>query len=356
VERLPHGRHHQHSQRPASSMRDRSSRRSLSSWTRLTIVTGALALASVVIPAGVAGASPGAPAAGTPSLKATLAKVQKLANQIESLGQQYDALQIQLHQARREAKLARVAAKRYHKMVASGQQAIGQIAAQGYMNGTLDPTLQMLQTSNPQQFLDQTSIMLQIQQENGDKLSQVSSAEDAAKKASLAAAQEDTQATKLAAQMRKKVASAHAKQKVLDSSAFKQATAIFNQTGHYPDISVTGNSIPEQALRQALTRQGDPYVWAAAGPSAFDCSGLVVWAYAQLGISLPHYTGDLWNAGVHIPRADLAVGDLVFFFPGEEHVGFYVGNGLFLDAPQTGQNVQIQPMLWSAFDGAVRIG
>lgn len=355
MERLPHGRHHQHSQRPAGAGRNRAGRRPLSSWSRLTIVTGALALASVALPAGVAGAASQAPATGSPNLKVTLAKAQKLANEIEKLGQQYDALQIQLRQARREAKLSRLAAERYEKLVASGQQAIGQIAAQGYMNGSLDPTLQMLQSSDPQQFLDQTSIMLQIQQENGDKLSQVSTAEQAAKKAQLAAAQEDTQATKLTAQMRKKVAVYQAKQKVLDSTAYKQALDIYNETGKYPNISITGNSIPSQALRNAMTRVGDPYVWAAAGPTSFDCSGLVVWAYAQLGISLPHFTGDLWNAGVHVARSDLQAGDLVFFY-GLDHVGFYVGNGLFLDAPQTGQDVQVQPMLWSVYDGAVRIG
>jgi peptidoglycan DL-endopeptidase CwlO len=355
VERLPLGRHHQRSQQSAAATRGRASRRQLSSRTRLTIVTGVLALASVALPAGVAGASAQRPTSGTPNLKVTLAKAQKLANEIEKLGQQYDALQIQLRQARREAKLSRVAAKRYEKLVASGQEAIGQIAAQGYMNGSLDPTLQMLQSSDPQQFLNQTSIMLQIQQENGDKLSQVATAEQAAKKAQLAAAQEDTQATKLTAQMRKKVAVYQAKQRVLDSRAYKQALDVYNETGKYPNIAVTGNSIQTQALRAAMGKVGDPYVWAAAGPNAFDCSGLVVWAYAQLGISLPHYTGDLWNSGVHVARSDLQAGDLVFFY-GLDHVGFYVGNGLFLDAPQTGQNVQVQPMLWSVYDGAVRIG
>jgi peptidoglycan DL-endopeptidase CwlO len=355
VERLPHGRHHQHTRRPAAAGQNRTARRPLSSRTRLTVVIGAFALASVAIPAGVAGAAAQSPTAGSPTLKVTLAKAQKLANEIEKMGQQYDALQIQLHQARRQARLSRIAANRYEKMVASGQQAIGQIAAQGYMNGSLDPTLQMLQTTNPQQFLDQTSIMLQLQQENGDKLSQVSTAEQAAKKAQLAAAQQDTQAAKLSAQMRKKVAAVQAKQRVLDSKAYKQALDIYNETGKYPDISITGNSIQVQALRNAMTRVGDPYVWAAAGPDSFDCSGLVVWAYAQLGISLPHYTGDLWNSGVHVAKADLEPGDLVFFY-NLDHVGIYVGNRLFLDAPQTGQDVQVQPMLWSVYDGAVRIG
>ena len=78
----------------------------------------------------------------------------------------------------------------------------------------------------------------------------------------------------------------------VNSAAMKQAMAIFTQTGQYPDISIpTANTVGAQALQAAITREGDPYVWGAAGPSAFDCSGLVVWAYAQEGIALPHYTG-----------------------------------------------------------------
>jgi cell wall-associated NlpC family hydrolase len=81
----------------------------------------------------------------------------------------------------------------------------------------------------------------------------------------------------------------------------------------------------------------------------------VVWAYAQVGISLPHYTGNLWNAGVHIPRGGLRPGDLLFFFGDISHVGFYLGNGLMLDAPSAGLTVRIEPVYWSAFVGAVRI-
>jgi peptidoglycan DL-endopeptidase CwlO len=355
VERLPHGRHHQHSLRSAGSRRGGAGRRPLATWTRLTIATGTLALAGVLIPAGTAGAASAAPASGSPSLKATLAEVSKISNEIGALGQQYDQLKIQLTQARREASIARETYKRDEKLLASGQNAIGQIAAEGYMNGDINPTLQMLQSTNPQQYLNQASIMLQLQQENGDKISVVTSAQAAAKRAAMAAVQEESQATKLSSAMRKKVATMQAKENELNSSAFKQALAIYDKTGTYPSPTVTGSTIPEQALRHALTRIGDPYVWAAAGPTSFDCSGLVVWAYAQIGISLPHFTGDLWMEGVHVSRDELQPGDLLFFFPGEEHVGFYVGNGMMLDAPQTGQNVQIQPVLWPDYDGAVRI-
>jgi cell wall-associated NlpC family hydrolase len=135
-----------------------------------------------------------------------------------------------------------------------------------------------------------------------------------------------------------------------------QAMAVFQQTGSYPKYSLPlVSNVETIALRYALTKVGDPYVWGAAGPNAFDCSGLVVWAYAQEGISLPHYTGSLWNSGMHVSRDQLQPGDLVFFFADISHVGIYIGNGLMVDAPQTGQDVQVQSVFWDEYVGAVRI-
>ena len=86
-----------------------------------------------------------------------------------------------------------------------------------------------------------------------------------------------------------------------------------------------------------------------------NCSGLVEWAFAQEGISLPHYTGSLWNSGMHVSKDDLEPGDLVFFFADISHVGIYIGNGLMVDAPSTGQLVQVQAVFWDEYVGAVRI-
>jgi len=149
---------------------------------------------------------------------------------------------------------------------------------------------------------------------------------------------------------------AQSKINLLNSAVFKKAMDVFNQTGNYPNISIpTANTIGAQALRWALTRRGAPYVWGAAGPGAFDCSGLVMWAYAHVGISLPHFTGDQWNMGVHVARSQLQPGDLVFFYPDIGHVGLYIGNGLMVDAPDFGETVQVQPVTWSVYIGAVRI-
>jgi cell wall-associated NlpC family hydrolase len=103
----------------------------------------------------------------------------------------------------------------------------------------------------------------------------------------------------------------------------------------------------------ALQYLGVPYVWGGASPSGFDCSGLVMYVYAQLGISLPHYTVAQWNAGV--PISSPAPGDLVFF-NGLGHVGIYIGGGKFVDAPHTGSVVRIDSISsFGGYDGARRI-
>ena len=110
----------------------------------------------------------------------------------------------------------------------------------------------------------------------------------------------------------------------------------------------------------AMQYLGTPYVWGGSSPSGFDCSGLVAYVFAQVGISLPHYTVAQWSYpnAVSVPRNELQPGDLVFF-AGLGHVGIYVGNGQFIHAPHTGDVVRIDSLSegWysSEYDGAKRI-
>jgi cell wall-associated NlpC family hydrolase len=90
----------------------------------------------------------------------------------------------------------------------------------------------------------------------------------------------------------------------------------------------------------AMQELGTPYVWGGAAPGGFDCSGLVMWAYAQVGVALPHSSFAQWGYGVPVSTDQLQPGDLVFF-NGLGHVGMYIGGGQFIEAPHTGAFVQI---------------
>jgi cell wall-associated NlpC family hydrolase len=291
-----------------------------------------------------------------PSLKDLVAEATQLSNEVDSLGQQYDGLKIQLGHANSEVKIANQAAARAEAAMAGSQKAVAQLAAMGYMNGGMDPTLQMLTSGNPDLFLSQASTVQQLDDEAGMRLSTLQREQLAAERAQTTAKEEIATANRLQSQINGKVKTIHAKLAILNSSAMSQAMAVFDKTGNYTNIVLPeATNVGTTALRAALTQRGKPYVWGAAGPDSFDCSGLVLWAFAQEGISLPHYTGDQWNAGMHVSRADLEPGDLVFFFPDISHVGIYLGNGLMVDAPSTGQVVQVQAVFWNAYVGAVRI-
>jgi cell wall-associated NlpC family hydrolase len=124
-----------------------------------------------------------------------------------------------------------------------------------------------------------------------------------------------------------------------------------------PDASVAPPSQYTGVVGIAMRYLGVPYVWGGASPSGFDCSGLVAYVYAQVGVSLPHYTGAQWNVGVPVARSDLQPGDLVFF-DGLGHVGLYIGGDQFIHAPHTGTVVQISSLSgWYAdtYVGARRI-
>jgi cell wall-associated NlpC family hydrolase len=129
---------------------------------------------------------------------------------------------------------------------------------------------------------------------------------------------------------------------------------------------VTSAAVPATALdatlRAAMSRRGLPYVWGAAGPASFDCSGLVQWSFAQAGITMPRVAADQALAGPAVPVRSLQPGDLLFYHtdptaPGYiSHVAIYLGNGWMIQAPQPGEDVEVVPAdFGSEFAGAIRV-
>ena len=127
-----------------------------------------------------------------------------------------------------------------------------------------------------------------------------------------------------------------------------------------PDVPT--NTLGGQAVALAYQFLGVPYVWGGANPSGFDCSGLTMYVYRQLGIKLGHYTGFQYYEGRRVPREQLEPGDLVFFHANSagvpQHEGMYIGNGAFIHAPHTGDVVRVSSLYDTryalSYIGAVR--
>jgi cell wall-associated NlpC family hydrolase len=132
----------------------------------------------------------------------------------------------------------------------------------------------------------------------------------------------------------------------------------FAWRGAAPARSPSGAA--RQAVAFAMAQIGKPYVWGAAGPSAYDCSGLVLAAYRSAGIYLPRVSRAQWYAGPHLSLGELAPGDLVFFAydvraPSTiHHVGMYIGGGAMVEAPYTGARVRTSSIGRRDYIGAVR--
>jgi cell wall-associated NlpC family hydrolase len=125
-----------------------------------------------------------------------------------------------------------------------------------------------------------------------------------------------------------------------------------------PGLSMPNITSPNGTARAAIAfaqaQLGKPYVYAAAGPDSFDCSGLTMSAYRAAGVGMGHYSGSQFGSFPHVNFDELLPGDLVFWGPGgSNHVGLYIGGGLMIHAPQTGDVVKVAPLHGSP-SGAVR--
>lgn len=110
------------------------------------------------------------------------------------------------------------------------------------------------------------------------------------------------------------------------------------------------------AVEYAMAQVGKAYVWGAAGPNAFDCSGLTMMAWAQAGVSLPHSSSMQYSSGTQISQSALRPGDLVFYYSPISHVAMYIGNGQIVDAANPGAGVRIDSLNSMPYVGAVRPG
>ena len=152
-----------------------------------------------------------------------------------------------------------------------------------------------------------------------------------------------------AERLRQQRLEAQARARLAATSAERQGDVESQQESAFDALSLESSIAPAPDARYggvvgiAMQYLGVPYSWGGASPSGFDCSGLIMYSFAQMGVSLPHYAASQYGMGVPVSRDQLQAGDLVFF-NGLGHVGIYIGGGQFIHAPHTGDVVKISSL------------
>ncbi|MFA1541280.1 C40 family peptidase [Actinomadura monticuli] len=297
-------------------------------------------------------AAPEAAPSPTPTTEKGLRKsLNALNEEAEILTEKFNKARVDLKAAQKAQRDAARTAQTLRNQAAPAREQLGRMAAANYMAGAPDA---IFGASGSPDGLSDSAYLVENQAHAVKALQrQIDQAEAAERDAGAKTAQ-----VKKAWEGAKK-ARAEAKSKVTE--VMKRLDKLSTTSASDPRTGLTatikGSDLPAKMARKAYGKLGSPYVWGAAGPGSFDCSGLVVWAYAQVGKSgLPHYTGDLYQLGTKVSRGQLRSGDLVYFGSNLHHMGIYLSDGKYLHAPQTGDVVKISRLSdRSDFAGANRI-
>jgi cell wall-associated NlpC family hydrolase len=271
-------------------------------------------------------------------------------DQLEKVGEQYKANEAELTKSQTASKaLAQQLAPLQTKSDAAYQQ-VAQAAVVAYKGGNASAVTSLLDAGSPANMLDQMSLLDELASTQHRQISgyQQASKSLAAQKAKLdALVTADTKKSKDLAAQKTKIQNAMAA--VAAQNA--QQTANDNPTNYTPP-AVSGSA--GVAVQFAYDQIGKPYVWDAAGPDSYDCSGLTMAAWKQAGVSMAHFTNDQYNAFPKVSKADLQPGDLTFYND-LDHVAIYVGGGNVIQAPEAGEDVKVSPLDYpGSYYGAVR--
>jgi len=331
---------------------------------RAVVTAGLSVVGLLAATGGVAMAAPRAAQAPKPTVSQVQAKLDKLNAKADKLDNQYDQVREELKSANERLRVVNREAARYAKQFAAMRTQISRIATQAYMQGSMNSSVALLTSGNPQQILDQSSVLLELDSANKAELDQFLSAAH-----HLTTTQQAARHTKAGIAALK--ASLARQKSALDKLIGQQKTLLAKVTpvqssppsGGLKYTGPTGTQA-EKAVQFVYDQVGCPYVFGGTGPcnSGFDCSGLMMQAWASAGVSIPRVSNDQI---ADLPQVDLASGDPTKYlqpgdilgFSGNSHVGMYVGGGMMIDAPHTGLNVEkvaLSGWYLSELDAAVR--
>ncbi|NJC62945.1 NlpC/P60 family protein [Planosporangium flavigriseum] len=289
--------------------------------------------------------TPGAHAYADPDPATIEAQIDAAWNELEPLVEQYNEVhsELQASQAKSAALAAQLKPLELQVDMAMGR--LNDIAVQAYKGGTASTFQALLSGGSPTELAEQLAILDAVAHDKRVRLGEVAGARDryaAEKKAvdGLVATQrrQDADLAAKKTQIERRLADL---QKLRQQAATPVPAATATRLKPAPCPAEYTPGPGGAAAKRACELIGKPYIWAAAGPNGYDCSGLTMTAWQAAGVSLVHQTRAQWRDTKPVSQADLRPGDLVFFFKDLHHNGVYVGDGWMVHAPQSGDVVRM---------------
>ncbi|NGO13278.1 hypothetical protein G5C60_38205 [Streptomyces sp. HC44] len=291
------------------------------------------------------------PADATPQDE-TRAEVDRLYAEAEKATEAHNKADERADTLREKVTTAQDRIARQQDRINTMRDALGSLAGAQYRSGGLDPSLALLFSDDPDDYLDKAAVLNRISARQAGALKDLQTA-------MRDLSQERQEATRDLAELEKS-RQAVARHKRTVERKLAKARQILNampdseraaydrasRSGHVPGL---GGAVPPSARAAAAVAAarsvvGRPYVWGANGPSGFDCSGLTQWSYAQAGVGLPRTSQAQAGAGRQVPLSQAQPGDLVTYRDDASHIGMYMGNGQVIHAPYPGAPVRYDPV------------
>ena len=321
---------------------------------RLITAISGFALAATI------GFIPTSPAQAEPDIDDVQARVDRLYHEAEQASERFNDAKIELAGLSKDLESLKSDQSRQGDQVESVRDDVQDAIIRQYQGQSLSAAGQMLLSEDSSAFLSQISTMSavghlqdRVFDDFATELEALDIRSDATQKRVDQVAGLEKQLADEKATIDDKLAEAES---LLDRLKDEEREAILSRdTDRLPtDVPASGRAAA--AVQYAMSKVGSSYVYGAAGPSSFDCSGLTMMAWAQAGVALPHSSSAQYSSGPRVAASDLIPGDLVFYYSPISHVAMYIGNGMIVDAANPGAGVRVAGLHSMPYVGAVRPG
>jgi cell wall-associated NlpC family hydrolase len=323
---------------------------------RLITALSALAMAAAV------GLVPGS-AQAEPDIEDVQARVDRLYHEAEMASERYNDVRLELAELNKDLASIKADERRQDQRLEAVRNQVQDSIVRQYQGENLSAVGQVVVSDDPGAFLARLSTMssfndLQSQMfsDYGRELKALDIRHDATARRARQVADLKAQLGEEKATIDKKVDEAESLLDRLKAEQRERMMSSSRSEVRAPAAPVPASGRAAAAVSYAMAQVGDAYVYGAAGPDAFDCSGLTMAAWAQAGVALPHSSSAQYSSGPAVSASALQPGDLVFYYSPISHVGMYIGNGMIVHAANPSTGVQVAGLYSMPFSGAVRPG